>query len=53
MASNFEIFEDRENLEEKKFSTYGDNKRDRVKLAPITNKGIVNENHHDQVSLPL
>lgn len=56
MASKFEIFDDRENLEEKKFSVYGDGKRDRVKLGTLTNKGISNENHNDQVRkifLPL
>lgn len=49
MASSFEIFEDRENLKDKKFSSYGDIKRDRVMLGPLTNKAIGNENPTDQV----
>ena len=44
MASSFEIFEDRENLKEKKVSSYGEIKRDRVMLGPLTNKALSNEN---------
>lgn len=42
--SNFVIFEDQENLHEKGASTFADAKRDRQKLAPLTNKAINNEN---------
>ena len=50
MASSFEIFEDRENLKEKKVSNYGEIKRDRVMLGPLTNKALSNENPpNDQV----
>lgn len=49
MASSFEIFEDRENLKEKNFPSYGDIKRERVMLGSLTNKTIGNENPTDQV----
>lgn len=49
MACQFQIFEDRENLEENKFlNPQGDgNKKERAKLAPLTN--ISNENQNEQV----
>lgn len=56
MASSFEIFEDRENLNERTFSSHGDVKRERVMLGPLTNNPNGNENPTDQVknnSLPL
>ena len=44
MANNFVIFEDQENFMEKKTSDYAEVKRDRIKLAPLTNKVLSNEN---------
>lgn len=42
--SNFVIFEDQENLKDKAVTTFADAKRDRQKLAPLTNKAIHDEN---------
>lgn len=42
--SKFVIFEDQENLTDKAAATLGESKRDRQKLAPLTNKAINNEN---------
>jgi hypothetical protein len=42
--SNFVIFCDQENLQEKAPTTFADAKRDRQKLAPLTNKAIYDEN---------
>lgn len=42
--SQFVIFEDQENLHEKHAATMADAKRDRQKLAPLSNKLINNEN---------
>jgi hypothetical protein len=44
MASNFVIFEDQENFKEKKALDYAELRRERTKLAPLTNKGGSNEN---------
>lgn len=48
MASKFEIFDDQENFEEKKFPKYGELKRDKSKLMPLASKDG-NENVSDQV----
>lgn len=42
--SNFVIFEDQENLHETNTKTLLDGKKERQKLAPLTNKGQNNEN---------
>jgi hypothetical protein len=42
--SNFLIFEDQENLQDKAVASFADAKRDRQKLAPLTNKAIFDEN---------
>lgn len=42
--SNFVIFEDQENLHEKGATTFAEAKRERQKLAPLTNKAVNNEN---------
>lgn len=42
--SQFVIFEDQENLQENAPTTFVDAKRDRQKLAPLTNKAIYDEN---------
>jgi hypothetical protein len=44
MASNFVIFEDQENFGEDKAVDYAELKRERTKLAPLTNKAGNNEN---------
>ena len=44
MASNFVIFEDQENFNEKKALDPSEIKRERTKLAPLTNKVGSNEN---------
>lgn len=44
MASNFVIFEDQENFNEEKVVDYAELKRERTKLAPLTNKAGSNEN---------
>lgn len=44
MAQSFAIFEDQENFMEKKATDYAEIKRERSKLAPLTNKVISNEN---------
>lgn len=42
--SNFVIFEDQENVHEKAAGIAADARRERHKLAPLTNKAINNEN---------
>jgi hypothetical protein len=42
--SNFVIFEDQENVHEKAAGIASDVRRERQKLAPLTNKAINNEN---------
>jgi uncharacterized protein YgiM (DUF1202 family) len=42
--SNFVIFEDQENVKEKAVTSFAETKRDRQKLAPLTNKAIYDEN---------
>lgn len=43
-TSNFVIFEDQENFNEKKVLDYANLKQERTKLVPLTNKAGSNEN---------
>lgn len=56
--SNFVIFEDTENLQAKSGPAFADAKRERQKLAPLSNKVINNENALEnqvrkEICLPL
>lgn len=56
--SNFVIFEDTENLQVKSGPAFADAKRERQKLAPLTNKVTYNENALEnqvrkEIHLPL
>lgn len=55
--SNFVIFEDQENFQEKTAETFADARKNRVKLAPLAIKAINKENDIDikvrKICLPL
>lgn len=48
MASTFAIFEDQENVMEKKVVQQAHHIRDPSKLAPLTSKAISNENAREK-----
>lgn len=41
---NFQIFEDQENVHGNAVASFADARKERVKLAPLANKAINNEN---------
>lgn len=50
---NFQIFEDQENVHGNAVASFADARKERVKLAPLANKAINNENAFEKQVRPI